>query len=137
METKVGYTFEYTNECSCTAYDEDTDTYLEMDYCDGQCWEDTIQDFMNITESLFDNNPTNWWKVSKLKLWDRDISGYFFAKDATELLRGMTVNGGWTMKGELTDTYIKYSLSHHDAPMGSSTTLTIIDDDQREELGLY
>ena len=137
MNTDLGYTFEYTNECSCTAYDEDTDTYVEMDYCDGHCWEMTIEDFSQITEKLFDNNPTLWWRVSNLRLWNGDVSGYFFAKNATELLRGMTVDSDWTMRGELTDTYIQYSLSHHDAPMGSSSRLTIVTDEEREELGLY
>ena len=137
METFVGCHFEYTNQCTCTAYDEDTDSYVEMDYCDGHCWEDTIEDFTNITEKLFDDNETYWWKVSNLKLWDGNHSGYFFAKDAKELIRGMTVDSAWTLTGEICDGYIKYSVAHHDAPCGSNTTLEPISDEQREFLGLY
>ena len=137
METKIGYTFEYTNTCTCSSYDEETDTHVEMDYCDGFCWETTIEDFTHITENLFNNNETNWWKVSNLRLWDGDINGYFHAKNVTDLIRGMTVNSEWTIRGELFNDCIKYSLYHHDAPTGSNTTLTIVSEEQREELGLY
>ena len=137
MNTKIGYTFEYTNTCTCSSYDEDTDTYVNTDYCDGLCWEYTIEDFTNLTEELFNNNETNWWKVSKMRLWDGDISGYFYADNVTDLIRGMTVNSEWTMKGEIFENSISYSLSHHDAPMGSNSVVTMISDEQREELGLY
>ena len=137
MDSNIGYKFEFTNQCSCTYYDEDTDSYLEMDYCDGHCWDDAIADFEIITEKLFDDNETYWWKVSNLKLWDGNHSGYFFAKNAAELIKGMTVDSAWTLSGEICDGYIKYSVSHHDAPWGSNTTLEPVSDEQREFLGLY
>lgn len=137
METAIGYTFEYTNTCTCSSYDEDTDTYIAMDYCDGHCWETTVDDFALITTELFDNNETLWWKVSNLRLWDGNHNGYGFAMCPEDLLSLMTVKSEWTIRGELFNNCIKYSLYHHDAPTGSSSTLTMVSEEQREELGLY
>lgn len=137
MDTKIELEFEYTNTCNCEAYDEDTDSYVPMDYCDGSCWDLTLEDFRNITEHLFDANETLWWKVSNIRLWDGESSGYFFANSVKDLIEGMTVNSAWIMRGTVFENRIEYSLSHHDAPVGSNTTLTMIDDEQREELGLY
>ena len=129
--------FEYTNHCTCEEYNEEADEYLPTDYCFGDCWENQIQDFTNITEGLFDKNETNWWKVQGLRLWNGDVAGFFYAKDVIELIRGMTVRSEWIMRGEVFDDRIEYSLSHHDAPMGSSSVLTIISEEQRKQLGLY
>jgi hypothetical protein len=40
------------------------------------------------------------------------------------------------MKGKVFNDRIEYSLSHHDS-MGSNTVLTMVSEEQREELGLY
>lgn len=129
--------FEYTNTCTCTIYDIDTDTEIEATDCYGDCWEYTIEDFTEITRHLFDSNETNFWKVSNLRLWNGDISGFFEARNAKELIRGMSVNSEWIMRGEVFKDRIEYSLSHHDAPMGSSSVLSIVSEDEREEYGLY
>ena len=129
--------FEYTNTCTCTIYDVDTDTEIEATDCYGDCWEYTIEDFTEITRHLFDSNETNFWKVSNLRLWNGDISGFFEARNAKELIRGMSVNSEWIMRGEVFKDRIEYSLSHHDAPTGSSSVLSIVSEDEREEYGLY
>ncbi len=129
--------FEYTNTCTCRDYDMDTDESTPSLDCYGDCWEFTLEDFSNITNSLFEVNETMWWKVSNLKLWDGNHGGYGYAKDAENLLRLMTVGSEWNIKGEVFSDRIEYSLSHHDAPMGSNTVLTMITEEQREELGLY
>jgi hypothetical protein len=138
METdyKTQFKFEYTNTCTCTFYDEDKDEYLESSDCYGDCWEFVLEDFSDITKSLFDKNDTLWWKVSNLRLWDGNHSGYGKAKDSKDLLGLMTVNSEWNIKGEVFNDRIEYSLSHHDS-MGSNTVVTMITDEQREELGLY
>jgi hypothetical protein len=137
METKINYNFEYTNTCTCTYYSEELDQNIESTECYGDCWEFTVEDFLNITEHLFNNNDTNWWKVSNLKLWDGEYGGLIKADNPSELIRGMTVNGEWTMRGQVFDDRIEYSLSHHDAPMGSNTTLTIVSAEGREDWGLF
>ena len=136
METKIENTFEYTNTCSCENYDMDTDELTPSLDCYGDCWEYVLDDFNRLTTDLFDNNETLWWKVSNLKLWDGNHSGYGKAKDAEELLRLMTVNSDWNIEGKVFNDRIEYSLSHHDS-MGSNTVVTMITDEQREELGLY
>jgi hypothetical protein len=78
-----------------------------------------------------------WWKVNNLRLWDGEHSGYIYARSAEELIRGMSVNSEWSMHGQVYGEYIKYSLHHHDSPMGSNSIVTIILEDQREAYGLY
>lgn len=124
MSTK----FEYTNMCSCTTYNEETDESAPSDYCYGDCWEETIEDFTNIVAHLFEKNERCWWRVKDLALWDGNYSGYFYADDAKDLIHGMTVNSSWIMRGEVFDDRIEYSLSHHDS-MGSSTVLEIMTED--------
>lgn len=129
--------FEYTNQCSCQNYNEDTDTFTDSEHCYGDCWDFTVEDFQNITEHLFNKNETNWWRVSGLRLWNGDIDGVFTAQNATDLLQGMSVRSDWLMRGEVFEDRIEYSLSHHDAPMGSSSTLTMITEEEVVKLGLY
>jgi hypothetical protein len=95
-----------------------------------------LEDFTDITSGLFEVNETSWWKISNLGLWDGNHSGYGYAKDAEALLELMTVNSDWNIKGKVFNDRIEYSLSHHDS-MGSNTVVTMITDEQREELGLY
>lgn len=130
---------EMTNTCDCLTYiDEDgkevsiDDTYT----CFGDCWEFAVEDFSMITEELRNANETEWWKVSNLALWNREVSGYFHAKTVADIIEGMTVRSEWTMRYEVFADRIEYSLSHHDA-MGSATTLTAVTEEEREELGLY
>lgn len=136
MQTENKTEFEYTNTCTCTYIDEESGEDMPMEYCDGYCWDYVIDDFTELTKPLFEANETNWWKVSNIRLWDGESSGYFFADNVKELIHGMTVNSEWIMRGAVFSDYIQYSLSHHDA-MGSNTTLTIVTEEQREELGLY
>lgn len=133
---KTGIKFKYTNSCTCEYYDVETEESTPSLECWGDCWEYVLDDFKEITAHLFDENETNWWKVSNIRLWDGESSGYFFADNIKELIHGMTVNSEWIMTGEVFNDCIQYSLSHHDA-MGSNTTLTMVTEEQREELGLY
>ena len=124
MSTK----FEYTNMCSCTSYNEETDEDVPSDDCYGDCWEETIEDFTNIVAHLFEKNERCWWRIKDLTLWDGNYSGYFYADNVKDLIGLMTVNSAWIMRGEVFDDRIEYSLSHHDA-MGSSTVLEIMTED--------
>lgn len=136
-QSKETVKFEYTNTCTCQDYDDDTDEYIDSNYCFGDCWDQTLEDFDQITSDLFDKNETGWWKVSNLLLWNGEVGGYFPATNVKELINGMTVRSEWIMTGEVFDDRIEYSLSHHDAPMGSATTLRAVTEEEREELGLY
>ena len=137
MDAGIIYNFNITNCCTCEYYDEEKDVVIPLGYCDSTCWDYALEDFNNITEHLFDKNETMWWKVSNLRLWDGEHSGYIYAETVEELIRGMSVNSEWTMRGEVYSEYIKYSLHHHDSPMGSNSIVTIISEDQREAYGLY
>ena len=138
MKNETVITGEITNTCTCVQYDQNGEPTDEpVSYCYGDCWQDSIDDFTEVTRDLRENNETDWWKVTGLRLWDGEVSGYFHADNVEEMLRGMAVRGEWIMRYEVHEDRIEYSLSHHDAPMGSSTVLTAISDEQREQLGLY
>jgi hypothetical protein len=126
--TGISTKFVYTTMCSCSSYDEETDENIPSEVCYGDCWEETVEDFTNIVAHLFEKNERCWWKIKDLALWDGNYSGYFYAEDARDLIKGMTVNSEWIMRGEVFDDRIEYSLSHHDA-MGSSTVLEIMTED--------
>ena len=136
METVI--TGEITNTCTCVQYDDNGDPTDEpVSYCYGDCWQDSVSDFAEVTREFRFNNETDWWHVTGLKLWDGEVSGYFHADNVEDLLHGMAVRGTWIMRYSVHSDKIEYSLSHHDAPTGSHTVLTAISDEQREELGLY
>ena len=137
METEMVYEFSFGNLCSCMESDDYVIIEAMQIECDGTCWEYSLEDFANITEGLFNENETMWWKISNLKLWDGNHGGYGYAKTSEKLLELMTVRSDWNIKGKVFNNRIEYSLSHHDAPMGSHTIVTMISDEQREELGLY
>ena len=128
-----------TNSCTCTVYDSDSGEYTDEPAaeCYGDCWEYLLEDFTMFTEELRDNNETNWWRVENLQLWNRQVSGTFYAKTVADIIRGMTVNSEWTVRYTVFSDRIEYSLSHHDAPMGSNSTLRAVTEDEREQWGLY
>jgi hypothetical protein len=136
METEQVYEFEFGNLCSCMESDDFIMIEALQTECDGICWMMSLEDFTDITSGLFEINETLWWKVSDLRLWDGNHSGYGYAKDAESLLELMTVRSDWNIKGKVFNDRIEYSLSHHDS-MGSNTVVTMITDEQKEELGLY
>jgi hypothetical protein len=145
METNTPIaTGEITNSCTCLIYqDEDgKDVSVDTEYnssCYGDWWDFAVEDFSMITEELRNSNETNWWHVADLRLWNGQVSGYFHAKHdcIADILRGMTVRGDWTMRYAIFSDCIEFNLSHHDAPLGSASTLRCVSDDEREELGLY
>lgn len=138
MSNALVATGEITNSCTCTQYDENGEPTDEpVSYCYGDCWEDSVSDFTMVTQELRESNETDWWKVSNLRLWDGDVSGYFHADKVEDILRGMAVRGEWIMRYSVYPDRIEYSLSHHDAPMGSATVLYPVSENEREEMGLY
>jgi hypothetical protein len=128
---------EITNTCTCVQVDDDGNTTDEpVSHCYGDCWYDSVDDFTEVTKELRIANESDWWKVTNLRLWDGDVSGYFHADTVEELLRGMAVRGEWSMRYKIYADRIEYSLSHHDAPTGSATVLTAVSEAEAEELGL-
>ena len=140
MNETIIATGEITNNCTCLLFEEDGETKsVDTEYgstCYGDCWDYAVEDFSMITYEVRESNETNWWKVSNLRLWDGESSGYFHAKTVAELIEGMTVRSDWHMSYKVFSDRVEYSLSHHDA-RGSNTTLTAVSEEQREELGLY
>ena len=118
MKIEEVYEFSFSNTCMCIDPDHNDDWImfeaLQID-CNGLCWELALSD---------------------LGLWDGNHSGYGYAMCAEDLLSLMTVDSEWNIKGKVFNDRIEYSLSHHDS-MGSNTVVTMVTEEQKEELGLY
>lgn len=135
--TTMTHQHEITNTCTCTQYDFVLGDWTDEPAtdCYGDCWDMVLDDFREDTKSLRESNTTGWWKCTDLRLWNRNVSGYFHADTVAKLLEGMTVRSEWIMRYTVHEDRVEYSLSHHDA-MGSATTLTPVSEDEAEELGL-
>jgi len=130
---------EITNGCNCLTYENENGEEVSIDEnytCYGDCWEFAVEDFAMVTEDLRKSNETGWWRVENLQLWNGTTGGWFHANNVAELLEGMTVRSDWTMRYSVFTDRIEYSLSHHDAPMGSHTTITPVSEEEVERIGL-
>ncbi len=123
-ETPISYGT-ITNECSC-----ENENGEPTEYCYGDCWEDTVYHFSLAIKDLLEQNADDYWEVENLRLWNREVSGSFYADTVKNLLRGMTVESSWIMRYEVFADRVEYSLSHHDAPTGSSSVLRIAKNDE-------
>lgn len=153
MNTTENITHEITNECTCTVWNEAADEcsceipftgqcascneemYIPSPECFG-CFDEAKDSFAEDVQALMDANESGWWKVEGLRLWDGDHAGYFHARNAAALLEGMTVRASWIMRYVVEADCVTYSLSHHDAPTGSSSVLRPMSEDEAERLGL-
>lgn len=121
---------EITNRCTCKEYDEEMGDLVDSEHCFGDCWEDSVYFFGFCIEHLLDANESGHWAVDNLRLWHGNVSGYFTADNALDVLNGMTVNSEWVMRYKVFSNRVEYSLSHHDAPMGSASVLRPMRDDE-------
>lgn len=131
-ETPIGYG-ELTNTCTCKFYDEETETTVTPDECFGFCYTDELDFFGECVKHLLEKS--DWFKAQSVRLWNGDFDGIFHASNVEELVRGMTVNSEWIMRYRVYEDRVEYSLSHHDAPTGSSSVLSpiISNEDEDEE----
>jgi hypothetical protein len=108
----------------CTCHDPETDQPTNGDPCYETCWDMEMEMFAEDTRKMRDANETNWWRVDGIQLWNRTVGGCFYADNAEDLLRGITVRGMWTLTYAVHANHtLDFSLSHHDAPMGCRGTL--------------
>lgn len=117
---------EIQNTCICT---DEEGNYTPDCY---DCWEDQLSDFHYAVKEFFDNNATYYFHIGGLKLWNREVEGIAECKTPLDLLNAMTVNSEWTMRYSVHADCIEYSLSHHDAPMGSASFVRHATEEQIE-----
>lgn len=131
IPTETGtYTAEYTNACSCQAYDPETDESTPLDYCDGFCWDNMIQDFTNVTEHLF-TETNQGFRITGFPTWRGPVNGMCSARNAEELLWAMTPERAeWRLDVTVHEDHIVARLYHHDCPMGGTMTVTPITEEE-------
>jgi hypothetical protein len=124
---KVIHENEIQNTCICT---DENGEYTNDCY---DCWEDQLSDFHYAVKEFFDSNPTFYFQIGGLKLWNREVSGIAKCETPLQLLNAMTVNSEWIMRYTVHENAIEYSLSHHDAPMGSASWVRHATEEQIED----
>jgi hypothetical protein len=120
--------YEMTNTCICTDEDENP-----TDHCWGDCWDWQVEQFAEDTKHLFEKNEEGYWNIGGIRLWNREVGGIAECRTPIDLIRAMTVNAEWTMRYTVHPECIEYSLSHHDAPMGSASFVRIATEEEIEE----
>jgi hypothetical protein len=124
MKTIHEYTI--TTQCTCSWEEGETG------YCSGECFDWQLCDFMERLHDFMESNSTYYFQIGGIKLWDREVGGIAHCINAVELLNAMTVKSDWSMKYTVHADCIEYSLSHHDAPMGSTSFVRHATDEQIE-----
>ena len=123
------YTAVYQNTCSCGNWDEETDEFTPSNDCYGDCWDDTVQDFTNITEHLFTDNNQQF-HIEGFPRWDGPVSGTFHARTAEKLLESITPDRTeWRLELTVHATHLTGVLSHHDGT-GVITVTPFSEDDE-------
>lgn len=112
---------ELTNGCACTVYDIETGTITPATECDGFCWESELEFFGECVRDFLALSDT--FRVSGIRLWNREVGGVFTANTVAEFVRGITVDSEWTLRYEVFSDRVEFSLSHHDAPTGSASVV--------------
>ncbi len=117
-EMPVAYS-ELTNTCTCTVHDEETDTFTDSSVCFGTCYEDELYFFGECLNDFLSQSDT--FRVSGIRLWNREVGGVFQARTVSEFVRAITVDSEWILRYRVFSDRVEFSLSHHDAPTGSAS----------------
>lgn len=105
-----------TTHCACV--DEDGQEFFN-EYCDGTCFDYSIEDFEQVVEPLFNRDAVGGkypFTIEGIRLWNRTIGGVALVKDARELVRAMSIDSDYTLRWEFDDetNSLGAKLSHHD-----------------------
>ena len=118
---------ELTNTCTCLIADEETHEFVESPECFGDCYETDLGFFENSIQYFLAESDT--FRVSGIRLWNREVGGVFRANNVRDFVQGITVNSAWTLRYQVFGTErIEFSLSHHDAPTGSTSVVVPVID---------
>lgn len=112
---------ELTNTCTCTLYDIESGAITPATECDGFCWESELEFFGECVRDFLALSDT--FRVSGIRLWNREVGGVFTANTVAEFVQGITVDSAWTLRYRVFSDRVEFSLSHHDAPTGSASVV--------------
>jgi hypothetical protein len=110
-----------TNACTCVTYNDDSGDWEEAPECWGDCWNEQVEDFQQITEHLFTENNQEF-RIEGFPRWDGPVSGTFHARTAEKLLESITPDRTeWRLELTIHENHLTGALSHHDG----SGTITV------------
>lgn len=122
-------TVELSTECSCSYFDEETNSSVESDYCYGDCWKDEYDYFSNEFLPLW-LSANNFAEDEIIRLegsrmtW-RNVAG-FIDIEADKLVETLQINGDFRLVFTLSSDLktLKARRSSHDEPMGAYFEIT-------------
>jgi len=110
-----------TNTCICVTFNDDSGDWEEAPECWGDCWNEQVEDFQQITEHLFTENNQEF-RIEGFPRWDGPVSGTFHARTAEKLLESITPDRTeWRLELTIHENHLTGALSHHDG----SGTITV------------
>jgi len=110
-----------TNACTCVTYNDDSGDWEEAPECWGDCWNEQVEDFQQITEHLFTENNQEF-RIEGFPRWDGPVSGTFHARTPEKLLESITPDRTeWRLELTVHENHLTGALSHHDG----SGTITV------------
>jgi len=110
-----------TNACTCVTYNDDSGDWEEAPECWGDCWNEQVEDFQQITEHLFTENNQEF-RIEGFPRWDGPVSGTFHARTPEKLLESITPDRTeWRLELTIHENHLTGALSHHDG----SGTITV------------
>lgn len=133
-ETPTAYG-ELTNTCTCLIADEETHEFVESPECFGDCYETDLLFFGHSVRDFLALSDT--FRVSGIRLWNREVGGVFTANTVAEFVQGITVDSAWYLRYQVFSDRVEFSLSHHDAPTGSSSVVIPLVECGEEECENY
>ena len=107
-ETPIAYS-ELTNTCTCTVYDELTDSFTPATECDGFCWESELEFFGECVKDIL--SQASWFRVEAVRLWNGDFDAIFRADNVADFVRGITVNSEWILRYQVFADRVEFSLA--------------------------
>jgi len=103
-----------TNACTCVTYNDDSGDWEEAPECWGDCWNEQVEDFQQITEHLFTENNQEF-RIEGFPRWDGPVSGTFHARTAEKLLESIPPDRTeWRLELTVHENHLTGALSHHD-----------------------
>ena len=100
---------EITNLCTCC--DEDGES---LDYCDGWCWDDTVEMFGFDLDEWF---TPGTYRIEGFPTWHGQVAGFFEATTTLDFLAAITPDrADWYLRYELPVAGQPFTaiVSHHD-----------------------
>lgn len=111
-----------TSECTCSYYDDDTDTFVSTSECYSDCFDMAWNDATYLIEQWAEHWDTDAMRIEGADMTWQRLRGYrelTFGNEFDDALRAFTINGDFTLELSLdSDMQLSVRRFSHDEPTG-------------------